>query len=146
MPFSKIMIAVEKPPLAFKVAKTGLALANRLKAQAILLHVNPPALTYSPDSGMSPAKLEYRLTQEAEKLLQELITLYASDTEPLSFVLEGNTEHEIVKAMKDINPDVLVIGTHGRKPWQELLLGSVSEDIIRHSNCPVLLIRESEAD
>lgn len=144
MPFSTLMIAVERPPLAFKVAATGFALAQALKAQVILVHVNPPALLYSSDSSLSPTQLESQMTQAAEKLLQELITLYAKDSTPLTFVFEGDTEHEILKAMNEIKPDLLVIGTQGKKPWKELLLGSVSEDIMRHSICPVMLIRASD--
>jgi nucleotide-binding universal stress UspA family protein len=143
MPFSKIMIAVERLPLAFKVAETGFSLAKALGAQAILVHVNTPALLYSPDSGMSVDKIEDHMIQAADKLLKELIELYGQDRSALSFVLEGNTEHEILNTMNDIKPDLLVLGTHGRKPWQELLLGDVSEDIIRHSICPVMLVRES---
>ncbi|MEO1148751.1 MAG: universal stress protein [Cyanobacteria bacterium J06638_22] len=144
MPFSKLMIAVEKPPLALKVAETGFALANALNTEVILVHVNPSALLYAPDSGMSPAQLNAKMTLEAEKLLQQLTTLYADAVTPTSFVLEGRAEQEILAMMQDLKPDVLVIGTHGRKPWQELLLGSVSEDIIRHSTCPVMLIRDNE--
>ena len=84
------------------------------------------------------------MTQAAEKLLQELITLQAKDLKPLTFIFEGDTEHEILKAMNEVQPDLLMIGTHGKKPWKELLLSSVSEDIIRHSTCPVMLIRESD--
>jgi len=138
------MIAVEKPPLAFKVAETGFSLAKALDAEAILVHVNASALLYTSDSGMSVAQIEDHVVQTAEKLLNELIELYAKDMNPLSFVLEGNTEHEILNTMKDIKPDLLVLGTHSRNPWQELLLGSVSENIIRHSICPVMLVRESE--
>ncbi len=144
MPFSKIMIAVERPPLAFKVAETGFSLAQAMGAEAILVHVNAPAMLYSPDSGMSVESIEDHMVQAANKLLNELIELYAKDMAPLSFVLEGNTEHQILSTMGDIKPDLLVLGTHGRKPWQELLLGSVSEDIVRHSICPVVLVRESD--
>lgn len=140
------MIAVEKPPLAFKVADTGFALAKALNAQVLLMHINPPALLYSPDSGISPDQIKYQMSREAEKFLQELIKLYGDNLEVSSFILEGNTENEIIKAINDIEPDILILGTHGKKAWQELLLGSVSEDIIRHSTCPVMLIRESPTD
>ncbi|ELS05244.1 universal stress protein UspA-like protein [Xenococcus sp. PCC 7305] len=140
------MIAVEKPPLAFKVADTGFALAKALNAQVLLMHINPPALLYSPDSGTSPDQIKYQMNREAENFLQKLVKLYGDNLEVSSFILEGNTEHEIIKAINDIKPDILILGTHGKKAWQELLLGSVSEDIIRHSTCPVMLIRESPTD
>ena len=146
MPFSQLMIAVEKPPLAFKVAETGLALANNLKAQVYLVHVNPLALEYTPDSGMSVAQIEMRMRQQAQELLQEIIQLYANSLEVIPLVLEGTTEKEILAAVQDIKPELLILGTHARKPWQEMLLGSISESLVRHSPCPVMLIRESEIE
>jgi hypothetical protein len=55
MPFSKILIAVDQPPSAFKMYQTGLALAEALGATVNLLHVVDPALEMgSPDLGISP--------------------------------------------------------------------------------------------
>ncbi len=144
MPFNKIMIAVENPPLAFKVAETGLALANALNAQVYLVHVNPSALLYTPDSGMSETQIEAKMVQQTEELLQQITKLYAGSLEPIPLVLEGNIEKELLTAIQDIKPDLLVLGTHAKKPWKEMLLGSVSEDLVRNSTCPVMLIRESE--
>ena len=144
MPFSKIMIAVEKPPLAFKVAKIGFALANVLNAKVHLVHVNPSALLYTPDSGMSETQIEAKMVEHSEELLQQIIKLYARSLEPKVLVLEGNIEQELLAAIQDIQPELLVLGTHAKKPWKEMLLGSVSEDLVRSSTCPVMLIRESE--
>ena len=138
------MIAVENPPLAFKVAETGLALANALNAQVYLVHVNPSALLYTPDSGMSETQIEAKMVQQTEELLQQITKLYAGSLEPIPLVLEGNIEKELLTAIQDIKPDLLVLGTHAKKPWKEMLLGSVSEDLVRNSTCPVMLIRESE--
>ncbi|MDJ0900625.1 MAG: universal stress protein [Xenococcus sp. MO_188.B8] len=144
MPFSKIMIAVEKPPLAFKVAETGFALANALNAQVYLVHVNPSALLYTPDSGMSETQIEAKMIEQTEELLQQITRLYAGSLEPIPLVLEGNIEQELLTVIQDIQPELLVLGTHAKKPWKEMLLGSVSEDLVRNSTCPVMLIRESE--
>lgn len=144
MPFSKIMIALEKPPLAFKVAETGFALANALNAQAYLVHVNPSALIYTPDSGMSATQIEAKMLEQTKELLKKITELYGKSLEPKLLVLEGNIEQELLTAIQDIQPELLVLGTHAKKPWKEMLLGSVSEDLVRNSICPVVLIRESE--
>jgi len=146
MSFSKLMIAVEKPPLAFKVAETGLALAKNLNAQVYLVHVNPLALEYAPDSAMSVAQIEIKLRQQAQELLQEIMHLYGDSLEIIPLVLEGTTEQEILIAVQDIKPELLVLGTHARKLWQEMLLGNISENLVRHAPCPVMLIRESSRE
>ena len=144
MSFSTMMIAVEKPPLAFKVAEAGFALASDLNARVYLVHVNPLALEYAPDSVMSVAQIEMNMRQQAQELLQEIIQLYGDSLNVIPIVLEGTTEKEILVAVQDIKPEILVLGTHAKKPWQEMLLGSISENLIRHSPCPVMLIRESK--
>jgi nucleotide-binding universal stress UspA family protein len=42
--------------------------------------------------------------------------------------------------------DLIVMGTHGRRGIRRLILGSVAEEIIRRAQCPVLTVREREAD
>ncbi len=144
MPFSKIMIAVEKPPLAFKVAETGFALANALNAQVYLVHVNPSALLYIPDSGMSVTQIEANIVQQTEEFLNQITKQYGGLLKPITLVLEGNIEQELLTTIQDIQPELLVVGTHAKKPWKEMLLGSVSEELVRNATCPVMLIRESD--
>lgn len=50
----------------------------------------------------------------------------------------------IVEEAKEWPADLLVIGTHGRRGFSHLLLGSVAENIIRIATTPVLLVRSSE--
>lgn len=50
----------------------------------------------------------------------------------------------IVEEAKDWSADLLVIGTHGRRGFSHLLLGSVAENIIRIATTPILLVRSSE--
>lgn len=48
---------------------------------------------------------------------------------------------EIVEAAKKWPADLIVLGTHGRRGFVHLLLGSVAEDVVRMAATPVLLIR-----
>ena len=50
---------------------------------------------------------------------------------------------EIVKAAKDEQADMIVMGTHGRGGLNRLLLGSVAERVIRTAPCPVLTVRQT---
>jgi nucleotide-binding universal stress UspA family protein len=46
----------------------------------------------------------------------------------------------VVAAAKAFNADLLVMGTHGRKGFQRLILGSIAEQCLRQATMPVLLI------
>jgi nucleotide-binding universal stress UspA family protein len=53
----------------------------------------------------------------------------------------GDVSGTICKVAADLNVDVIVVGSHGRGALERLLLGSVSDQVVRHAPCPVLVIR-----
>jgi nucleotide-binding universal stress UspA family protein len=46
---------------------------------------------------------------------------------------------QIIKIAEQWNADLIVTGTHRTTGWKRLIIGSISEDIIRHSKIPVLV-------
>jgi nucleotide-binding universal stress UspA family protein len=62
----------------------------------------------------------------------ELVVGEASTIDDVSVV--------VLKAAADFNADLLVMGTHGRRGFQRLILGSVAERCVRQATLPVLLI------
>ncbi|SAK95500.1 UspA domain-containing protein [Caballeronia arationis] len=48
--------------------------------------------------------------------------------------------HRILKTAEEYGADLVVLGTHGRRGWRRLVLGSVAEHFLRLSRCPVLLV------
>jgi nucleotide-binding universal stress UspA family protein len=53
----------------------------------------------------------------------------------------GNPADVIVEMASDLLAAVVVVGTHGRKGLQRMLLGSVAEAVVRKAGCPVLVVR-----
>jgi nucleotide-binding universal stress UspA family protein len=53
----------------------------------------------------------------------------------------GDVSGTICKVAADLNVDAIVVGSHGRGALERLLLGSVSDQVVRHAPCPVLVIR-----
>ena len=60
-------------------------------------------------------------------------------------VRSGTAADEIVDAAIDYGCDLIIMATHGRSGLSHLLLGSVTEAVIRRAPCPVLAVRESGA-
>ncbi len=56
-------------------------------------------------------------------------------------VLLGDPSQEITGWAKTHDIDHVVIGSRGLSPWKELMLGSVSEKVVRHAHCPVTVVR-----
>jgi nucleotide-binding universal stress UspA family protein len=53
---------------------------------------------------------------------------------------EGDPAREIARSAQDLPADLVVMGTHGRGGFERLLLGSVTEEVLRRSPCPVLTV------
>jgi nucleotide-binding universal stress UspA family protein len=61
-------------------------------------------------------------------------------------ILVGNPAPIIVRIAEEEGVDLIVMGTHGRSGFRRLFLGSVAEAVVRSARCPVLTIREANAD
>lgn len=120
---------------AFRVASS---LARDYNARLILLHViPPPMMMYAGE--MVPAE-GWPSTEEAKEKLRRM----EGDTHHVrveSTVLEGDAVDAILRAAKETHSDAIVMGTHGRRALNRLLMGSVAEQIVRKATCPVLTVR-----
>ena len=56
-------------------------------------------------------------------------------------IAEGPSAEEIIEATKSMDNGLIVMGSHGRTGLARLLMGSVTEKVIGHAPCPVLVVR-----
>ena len=96
-------------------------------------------------NGNWPIDLDQELTQrEVEHLknVQEIVDqLKESGLRAKAIVREGIPLREILRTAKNEQISLIVLGSHGKTNLQEVMLGSVSEGVIRHSQQPVLVIK-----
>ena len=57
----------------------------------------------------------------------------------------GDVGGTVCRVAAELNVDVIVVGSHGRGALSRILLGSVSEQVVRHAPCPVLVVRPAPA-
>jgi len=60
-------------------------------------------------------------------------------------LMEGEPGEAILRAARERECDLIVMGTHGRTGLRHVLLGSVAERVVRKANCPVLTVRQQAA-
>jgi universal stress protein A len=101
-----------------------------------LLHVRPLLM----DNLLQ--KYRRRLSGFIEERFADLLPSIALRQE----VELGVPEDSIVARAKEENVDLIVISTHGRTGLSHMLMGSVTENVIRHASCPVLSIRSETAE
>ena len=70
----------------------------------------------------------------------------AEGVQVFTHALQGDPAVEIVRMAEDIDADLIIVGTHGRRGIKRLVLGSVAEEVMRGASCPVLVMRPRRRD
>ncbi len=100
-----------------------------------------------PDGGIvATPDIATRIADASGKALESVVAKYKDSAVRVTGVLrEGVAWEEINHVADEIDADVIVIGTHGRKGLARALLGSVAENVVRTSRHPVLTIHGPRA-
>jgi nucleotide-binding universal stress UspA family protein len=123
----------------------GVALAKEFGAKLYLCHVIDLSSVAMYGEGFSdPLMLESKITDYAHEHLQDLIGDADIDWESLTSV--GHTADEIAHIAKEKAADLVVSATHGRSGLKRLLLGSVTERLMRTLPCPMYIVRSLERE
>jgi nucleotide-binding universal stress UspA family protein len=136
----RVLVPVDFSDASRQALRYAAAFARRMDARLILLHVIAP--TSLPGRlGSERAKLE--LLQRAKAGLEDLAKEVAGPGLVTSTrVVAGRVFERIVRMAGEVEPDIIIIGTHGAGGVKRLLIGSTAENVVRHAPCPVLIVRE----
>ena len=124
-----------------KAVEWGYALSKKLNANAALVHVvNSNMVVGTNESGVSPQQIMDELRKEGKEIMSRMVQHLGGGSKILEFFAEGKPDEEVLKTAQDWGADIIVMGSHGRTGIKRLLMGSVAENVLRHSKCPVLVI------
>jgi nucleotide-binding universal stress UspA family protein len=139
MPFNKILIAVNSSEYSITAAKKGIDLAHHLNAAVALVYVIDISKAMgNVDAGISPQEALIVLKKEAEAALDHLASYNGANL--VKLMLEGHPVEDIIKTAETWQADLIIVGTHSRTGLSHLIMGSTSEDIVRHSKIPVMVV------
>ncbi len=136
----KVLIAVEGGPLTETVIQNGITLARSMHAEIGLVYV-ADATGFAGEGGYTIQNFIQDLHKNALDLFARLKSEFDIQ-QSWTFIEDGNPAKKIVETANTWKADYIVVGTHGRTGLSHLLMSSVAEHIIRHSNIPVLVITE----
>lgn len=139
MEYHKILIAIDNNPSSEIVALSGFQLAKQLNSKIALVSIidtdsiqdEDPATTREQEDMM-----EHNLNHSQLNVIEKIF----KDFQIKSFVEKGVPYKVIIETAEKWGADIIVMGTHGRKGLPHLLLGSVAEDVIRHSKKTLIVI------
>jgi nucleotide-binding universal stress UspA family protein len=144
----RILVPTDFSKHSHNALQYAVAFADKFGAELHLLHVVQDLALFVPDTvaGTPPVVPPVeQLTAAVREGLQRLIR--ENNLERLRVcpeVREGTPFYEIVRFAKEKDIDLIVMGTHGRSGLAHVLLGSVTEKVVRKAPCPVLTVRDPE--
>jgi nucleotide-binding universal stress UspA family protein len=139
-----VMLATDLAQASDAATETALELASRLGARLLAVSVIDPGSLRLP-GGRFRARID-QVRAEHERLATELVARGRSTGVSVDFLVwEGDPGESIVEAANSEAADMIIVGSHGRSTVGRFLIGSVSDHVVRHAPCPVLVVRSGSA-
>jgi nucleotide-binding universal stress UspA family protein len=147
---ARIVLAVDGSPESDAAASIAADLANSADSELYLVHVGPNA--HIPDKHMYPVGSVESYFEQAKK---EARTFLDGQAERLRAGTEaqvhaslrlGSPETAIVEFADEVDAGMVILGSRGLGGIRRALMGGVSDAVVRHARCPVLVVRQEPAE
>ena len=142
-----VLIPVDFSDTSRKAFYTGLKFARLFEADTIVLHVTEPIT--SVDSSFDTVEKHTEGLERMEKGVRRRVNELFEDggfaevdrRKIRTSVRAGKPHLQIIRYALEHDVDLIVMGTHGVMGIKGILVGSVTERVVRHSHCPVLCVK-----
>ena len=144
--YEHILVALDESSMSYAAAEHARELAKAFNSKVTLVSI----IAVDPFKGVdfykvAPAVTDYfmQAEQHALDLLNEIKANFVHDgTQVTTKIIHGMVPSEgILQAAQEVPTDLIIMGSHGRKGLQKLMLGSVAQNVLSQSEIPVLIVR-----
>ena len=149
---TKILLATDCSEEADLVLSTAIDLAHDTNSQLHVVTVGP----WNPDPAYAVHEASFRweyyeqaseaIGKEAQEILENQVRKIEEGGGCVqeAHLRRGRKDQEIVRVAEEIGAGLIVIGSRGMGGVRRALMGSVSDSVIRHAHCPVLVVRKEK--
>lgn len=148
--YKRIMVAIDSSSTANKALNEAAQLATSVGAALCIVHAEDESLLEH--SGMSTGtfinvgKVEADIREGGQQLLDGALAQVATHgitaEKRLIESAQKRVPEMITECARDWKADLVIVGTHGRRGMERLLVGSVAEKLVRVANTSLMLVRE----
>jgi nucleotide-binding universal stress UspA family protein len=148
----RILLATDGSREAALATQAAVDLANKTNSEIHLVHVTIPL--HEPSyyyEGISIEDAIAREQRERQRSAQKLLDEQAKKIEAAggsvaqTHLRKGKPDQEIVDLAEEIGTGLILMGSRGLGGIRRVLMGSVSDSVVRHAHCPILVVRKEES-
>ena len=140
--YKHILIPLDNSPADHTILEHIRPLAKQLNAQLVLVHVAEGfAARYQNQLNLEDSE---EIKKDKEYLIQWQKKLTGEGFKVKIHLLYGEPANQILDLTEKEQVDLIAMSTHGHRFIQDLILGSVAENIRHRTNIPILMIRASQ--
>ncbi len=148
--YKRIMVAIDSSATASKALKEAVQLASSLGAKLCIVHAEDESLLEQHGMGIGTyidvEKAEAVIRAAANRLLDDAAALAAAEgvVAEQRFFESGKKRVPdlIAEGAQEWLADLIVVGTHGRRGFERMIVGSVAEKLVRVASISLLLVRD----
>lgn len=143
----KVLLAIDESPFSQEAVQSVIDHFRPKETQVQVVNVIEPIGAYFsaewfPHLTPYTAKVEQEREKQAGALVENVCAkLGKAGFRNSKIVLRGDARTAILDRAREWNPDLIVVGSHGLKGLNRLLMGSVSDAVVRHAPCSVQIVR-----
>jgi len=152
---TKVLLAIDGSEKASSATQAAVEISEKSGSELHVIHVYgvTPIYPFYPEATdpggveLQDPKLEEELENLSEQRAREVLDAAvekvraAGGTVAQAHLKEGGVPHEIVALAEDLGAGLIVVGSRGHGGIRRALMGSVSDSVVRHAHCPVLVVR-----
>ena len=145
--YRRVTVPLDGSMVAEGIIPLMLEIAGPLDMEVVLLRVLvpiPPSVIEG-SRHIEVEDVEKRRAEAEEYLAPIAAELRTKGVRVRTLVRRGEPASEIIAGAREAGSDLIAMTTHGRSGFGRLLFGSVAEAVLRHSEVPVFLMRQTAA-
>ncbi len=144
----KVLIAIDYDETSQKVAEVGFSMAQAMNAETILLHViSEQPVYYSAYTYMRELRVDIMgdLKEAIRKFLAKAKKHLGDESIQTKLEVGDNIAEMILNTAKELDADVIVMGSHSRKWLENIILGSEAQDVLKKTTIPLFIVPTKKA-
>jgi len=137
-----VLVAVDGSEYSNKAVRYACAIGPPLGAEVILLHVVPMLVSATPYHDTVSDQPFLALQKVGEEILANAARLASSlDCEVTELISHGDPANKIVDIACEREVELIIMGSRGVSGIKRLVVGSISDKVVNHAPCPVMIVR-----